>query len=538
MPGIDPDQLVAQIDAPDVLEAYHATRTRPARRRVGGRAAGQDRDHRRPGPVHRALGRVRARRDPARRRRLPAGRGVRHPGHEHRSDASPRARRPRRPRRCSSASRDGLTTQEVAALLRTATTRRTGPPPRRRCSSSSRPARRSAIRSATTPYGNRRRQARRWTSPTATRVALSRRRLARTFELSTLELPIVQAPMAGGPSTPALAIAVCRPAGSASWPPATRAPMRWREDIAALRAATGRAVRRQPVRADAGAGRPALSRVTLPRMTPEAERQGVGLGEPRSDDDDWEAKLELVARRAAGRRVVHVRLPGARGVSSACTRAAARPGSRSPTPRGARGRTPAGADALVVQGTEAGGHRGVFATTATQGGYGLLALLRLVAQRDRPAADRHRRDRTARPSPPCCAPAPRRRRSGPRSCSRPRRPRDAAPRGAGRRPADAPDARVHRPHGPRDRQPLPGRALTTRAASPTPRSTTSRPAARRRPQARRRRRLQPVGGPGARARPGPAGRASSCAGWPPRRARSSIGSARPVASRYQCRAEY
>jgi NAD(P)H-dependent flavin oxidoreductase YrpB (nitropropane dioxygenase family) len=33
-------------------------------------------------------------------------------------------------------------------------------------------------------------------------------RLARTFDPSTMSLPIVQAPMAGGPSTPELAIAV------------------------------------------------------------------------------------------------------------------------------------------------------------------------------------------------------------------------------------------------------------------------------------------------------------------------------------------
>ena len=32
----------------------------------------------------------------------------------------------------------------------------------------------------------------------------------------------------------------------------------------------------------------------LRRIAPEAERQGVELGEPRFDDDDWEAKLELV----------------------------------------------------------------------------------------------------------------------------------------------------------------------------------------------------------------------------------------------------
>ena len=40
----------------------------------------------------------------------------------------------------------------------------------------------------------------------------------------------------------------------------------------------------------------------------------------------------------------------------------------------------AGADGLVVQGTEAGGHRGGFEDDGPRGGVGLLALLRLVAR--------------------------------------------------------------------------------------------------------------------------------------------------------------
>ena len=57
----------------------------------------------------------------------------------------------------------------------------------------------------------------------------------------------------------------------------------------------------------------------------------------------------------------------------------------------------AGADALVLQGVEAGGHRGTFVDRPGSEGLGLLALLRLVAAADlRPAARRRRRHRRRR----------------------------------------------------------------------------------------------------------------------------------------------
>ena len=61
------------------------------------------------------------------------------------------------------------------------------------------------------------------------------------------------------------------------------------------------------------------------------------------------------------------------------------------TPAEARAAAQAGADALVVQGAEAGGHRGSF-DDAAPGAIGLLALLQLVAARDGAAAGRDRRD--------------------------------------------------------------------------------------------------------------------------------------------------
>ena len=61
-----------------------------------------------------------------------------------------------------------------------------------------------------------------------------------SFSLSQLEHPIVQAPMSGGPSTPALAAAVSEAGGLGFLAAGYRTPDAVRADIAELRALTGR----------------------------------------------------------------------------------------------------------------------------------------------------------------------------------------------------------------------------------------------------------------------------------------------------------
>ena len=95
------------------------------------------------------------------------------------------------------------------------------------------------------------------------------------------------------------------------------------------------------------------------RLHDEAARYGVGPGEPRWTDDEWDAKLELVARErpavvsftfgCPGREVVESLR--ASGIAVWCTITSARE---------AEAAAAAGADALVVQGAEAGGHQGTF----------------------------------------------------------------------------------------------------------------------------------------------------------------------------------
>ena len=182
--------------------------------------------------------------------------------------------------------------------------------------------------------------------------------------------------MGGGPSTPALAAAVSAAGGFGFLAAGYRSPDALRDDIRAVRAETDRPfgvnlfVPSPPGDVGESVRRYAAS------LKREAERYGVPLGEPRHDDDAWSEKLALVTEelvdvvgftfgcpdpavveelRASGAAVwVTVTTAAEAGVANA-----------------------AGADALVVQGVEAGGHRGSFDDEAP-GEVGLLALLQLV----------------------------------------------------------------------------------------------------------------------------------------------------------------
>jgi nitronate monooxygenase len=194
--------------------------------------------------------------------------------------------------------------------------------------------------------------------------------------LSQLEHPIVQAPMGGGPSTPALAAAVCEAGGLGFLAAGYRTPEAVRGELAELRARTSRPfgvnlfVPGTPSRNPAGLRRYAEA------LSGEAERYGVELGEPRYDDDAWKQKLDLVRSE----RVPVVSFAFGRP-DDAVVRSLHDAGSEVwvtvTGPDEAVAAAAAGADALVVQGVEAGGHRGSHEPTAAAD-MGLLALLQLV----------------------------------------------------------------------------------------------------------------------------------------------------------------
>jgi nitronate monooxygenase len=170
---------------------------------------------------------------------------------------------------------------------------------------------------------------------------------------------IVLAPLAGGPSTPELAAAVSNAGGLGFLAAGYLAP-----DVFAERVRRTRELTCAPIGVnvfvleDVGVDDEVVAAYAR-ELEPEARARGVQLGEPRFDDDWLAEKLELIVRAdvevvsttfgcLAAKTVARLQQSGTR-VWATVTAAHEAHAARD-----------AGVDALVVQGTEAGGHRGAW----------------------------------------------------------------------------------------------------------------------------------------------------------------------------------
>lgn len=199
-----------------------------------------------------------------------------------------------------------------------------------------------------------------------------------------LRFPVLVAPMAGGPTTPALVAAVVEAGGSGFVAGGYLKAHGLAEQIAKTRELTS-----GPFGVNLFVPGE-TSTVDLSdyvrRVEAEARRYGAEPGEPRWDDDDYRAKLALVAELRLPFVSFTFGLPSADDVAllhGAGTQVIATMTSPAEAVLAAE----AGVDALCVQGFEAGAHRGLLvddpADPAGGGSYGLLALLRLVSARVR-----------------------------------------------------------------------------------------------------------------------------------------------------------
>src|SRR5688572_1355160 len=182
--------------------------------------------------------------------------------------------------------------------------------------------------------------------------------------------------MGGGPSTAALAAAVSETGGLGFLAAGYRTPDAVRAELGELRGLTERPFGLNlfapgPASTDGGA----LERYA-DALRADAARLGVEPGEPRHDDDHWEAKLELAREERVPVVSCTFGCPDAEVVGS-LQEAGCAVWVTVTTPEEAAAAAGVGADALVVQGIEGGGHRGTF-DPATPGDIGLLALLQLV----------------------------------------------------------------------------------------------------------------------------------------------------------------
>ena len=182
--------------------------------------------------------------------------------------------------------------------------------------------------------------------------------------------------MGGGPSTAALAAAVCEAGALGFLAAGYRSAAAVREEIAELRRLTERPFGVNLfVPGPASADREALDAYAS-SLAGEADRYGVDLGEPVHDDDGWEEKLALVADERVPVLSVTFGCASESEVEALHSAGCALWVTVTTAAEAVVARE-AGADALVVQGVEAGGHRGSFDEGAP-GELGLLALLQLV----------------------------------------------------------------------------------------------------------------------------------------------------------------
>ena len=170
--------------------------------------------------------------------------------------------------------------------------------------------------------------------------------------------PLVLAPMAGGPSTVALAAAVAEEGMFPFLAGAYVTVDRLRADVAALRAQTS-----VPFGVNLLAPSPNLpsmledARAYAALLDPWAQAAGVALGQPRHDDDGFDAKVAALVELAPALVSFSFAWPPAESVA-ALRAAGCEVWVTVNDPAEVAWAEELGVDGLVAQGWEAGGHRG------------------------------------------------------------------------------------------------------------------------------------------------------------------------------------
>jgi nitronate monooxygenase len=198
--------------------------------------------------------------------------------------------------------------------------------------------------------------------------------------LAEMSVPVVLAPLAGGPSTPELTAAVSNAGGLGFLAAGYLTTGLLAERIDQTRALTDAPFGVNVFVPGPAAAAPAPVAAYAAKVADDARAAGVSLGTPRFEDDEWAKKIGLLAVAPVpvvsftfgcpDPQVIGDLQDAGREVWVTVTQ-----------PAEARQAVSAGADVLVVQGAEAGGHRGSFRDDPAEDladGIGLLSLLQLV----------------------------------------------------------------------------------------------------------------------------------------------------------------
>jgi nitronate monooxygenase len=202
----------------------------------------------------------------------------------------------------------------------------------------------------------------------------------RIIDLFGIEHPIVLAPMAG-PGTAELAIAVAEAGGLGSLPCAMSSPEQIRKDLGVIRQRTSKPINLNFFTHAPPLPDPGREARWKARLAPYYAELGLDPGKPvpsvnRTPFDDAtcaiveEFKPEIVSFHFGlpePRLLARVRAAGCKVMASATTAAEA------------RSLAERGCDAVIAQGAEAGGHRGMFLSDAVASQPGTFALVPQVA---------------------------------------------------------------------------------------------------------------------------------------------------------------
>jgi nitronate monooxygenase len=183
--------------------------------------------------------------------------------------------------------------------------------------------------------------------------------------LRELVHPIVQAPMAGGPSTVDLAAAVSNAGALGFVAAGYLTPAALREQIDATRRLTPRPFGVNLFSPSGAPAEPGEIQEFARRLAPLARSAGVELGEPRFDDDHYAAKLEVVLATRPAVVSFTFGCPAATTVRSLHD-AGIEVWVTVTDVDEATAAAEVGADAVVAQGSESGGHRGSFVDDDTE----------------------------------------------------------------------------------------------------------------------------------------------------------------------------
>ena len=197
-----------------------------------------------------------------------------------------------------------------------------------------------------------------------------------------IEVPIIQAPMAGGPTTPELVAAVSEAGALGSFGFAYTQPEAMQHTAELVRARTGKPFGVNIFLSDnAGAIEASEQRAALDAVGPYFDELGMKRPQPIKPPyvPDHAAQLEAVEAMqpavftfhlgdAPAPRIAALRAKGIKvGGSATCLAEARRLESL-------------GVDFIIAQGAEAGGHRGTYMRDANEAMTGTLALTRLIVR--------------------------------------------------------------------------------------------------------------------------------------------------------------